>query len=459
MAGQETLQLRTEAQKSAVADEVSALTAMVRPILEATLYALSQELVAEVGGHSKVSLKVLSRLYKPGDGDCGICFEWAVHDALNRREPSVLERLTDAMRKHCKVPGSDPASILFGAEKTGALKLIDTAERILTDDSRLLTGTQTQPPKLKRYLRLLAAALRRPEVRTGLPHSISGLWKADLFLGNKDSDRWIGTSVKINRAHLEGARGLRVGIVPATEGKSDKTYFDSQKNLVVCPLPYDGSFMQTFYEAWQIVQQFIDATARVPGEAALPRPPHRQVARFLAERRDFTVVDVVDALRPLSQPGLLTPVTSAVDVVSIDTATRRVGTVVAPLALLDGVPYEAPPPTAVERLRVGDKIRSMQHSDWLTLAPYNSSPPIRIGPVESAGRVVVESSDGDLTNLFVLSCMFGNVDKMVGGVLDAGMMANDAFGDVFFAEAGRIVTVRVENKGASEKRVRIAQGL
>lgn len=437
-----------------MADEVSALTAIVRPILEATLYALKLDLVEEVGGHAKVSLKMLARLYKPGDGDCGICFEWAVHDAVNRREPNVLERLTDAMRNHCKVPGSDPASILFGAEKTGAVKLIDTAEQILTDDSRLLTGTKTQPPKLKRYLRTLAAALRRPDVRTGLPYSISGLWKADLFLGNKDSDRWIGTSVKINRAHLEGARGLRVGIVPAAQGKSDKIHFDVQRNLVVCPLPYDGSFIETFYEAWQIVQQFIAANGEVPKEVFLPRPPDRQVARFLAERRDFPVLDVVAALGPLSQPGLLRAAPTLVGVVSDETTARRVGTVVAPQALLDGVPYKARLPTPLEAPRKGATGADMEHSDWYTLAPQSSSPPIGLGPVTFAGRIAIESFDGDRMSLFVSSCKFGNVDKIVGGIVDVNLMADDAF----FAEAGTVVTVRVENMGPTEKRVRVTQG-
>src|SRR5262245_55860331 len=117
----ETLELRVESQSASVADEVAALTAVVRPILEATLYALKADVVAQVGGHANVKLSLLARLYRPGDGDCGICFEWAVHDAMNRSNPEVLSRVSDAMKRFCKVPGLRPASILFGAEKTGAL--------------------------------------------------------------------------------------------------------------------------------------------------------------------------------------------------------------------------------------------------------------------------------------------------------------------------------------------------
>jgi hypothetical protein len=86
------LEVRVERQRSAVADEVSALTAVVRPILEATLYAVKGEIIEQAGGHEKITLAMLARVYKPGDGDCGLCFEWAVHDAMNRHDPIVEER-------------------------------------------------------------------------------------------------------------------------------------------------------------------------------------------------------------------------------------------------------------------------------------------------------------------------------------------------------------------------------
>ncbi|MGH8704837.1 MAG: hypothetical protein ACREUO_05370, partial [Burkholderiales bacterium] len=182
---------------------------------------------------------MLPRLYRPGDRDCGICFEYAVHDALNRGEPAVLERIHDAVTDYCNVLGQDPGSILFGLEKTGALNLIDTAKERLTDDSRLLAGNRGQPAKLKRHIDSIAAAFRKKEARDALPWSISGLWKADLFVGYTDTDRWVATTVKINPSQLEGARGLRIGIVPARGGREDLIRRDDAKNLVICPLPHD----------------------------------------------------------------------------------------------------------------------------------------------------------------------------------------------------------------------------
>jgi hypothetical protein len=88
------MEIRTQIQQSRVEDEFSAIVAVVRPILEGLLYALKQDVVAEVNGHQNVKLKMLPRLYRPGDRDCGICFEYAVHDALRRGEGRVTERVT-----------------------------------------------------------------------------------------------------------------------------------------------------------------------------------------------------------------------------------------------------------------------------------------------------------------------------------------------------------------------------
>ena len=308
------------------------MIAIVRPILEGVLFATKGEVVAQVGGHRNVSLAMLARLYRPGDGDCGICFEYAVHDAINRREPSVLERIEESMQRYCRVPGCEPASILFGAEKTGAANLIDTAHGLLTSESRLLTGAQAQPIKLKRYINMLAAAFRRPTTRVHLPMSISGLWKADLFLGNRDTDRWVGTTVKINPSHLEPARGLRIGIVPSDTGRSDAVRFDQQRNIVVCPLPYDGAFIELFYSAWAIVRGFIEADAHLPGAPALPRTPHRYIARMLEDRRDYGVLDVIAGLGPLAQPELLVPQQRQGDVIATTGEPNRVDTIIAPVS-------------------------------------------------------------------------------------------------------------------------------
>lgn len=259
-----------------------------------------------------------------------------MHEAISRQDARVLERIADAA-KLCKAIGqAPPRSLLFGLEKTGTQQLIDTADDVLTDESRLLYGTRGQPAKLKRHLGDLAGAFRNRQTRLALPSSIRGLWKADLFVGYTDTERWVATTVKINPSQLEGAAGLRIGIVPTKQGASDKVRKDENKNLVICPLHHDEDFMQTFYEGWRIVQAFIDADANLPKEVSLPRPAHREVARILVERRDYPVVDVVEAIKTFSQPGLL--VTDAKQV-GTKTLSGQANTnlVIAPLSLEKGL--------------------------------------------------------------------------------------------------------------------------
>ncbi|NOT42861.1 MAG: hypothetical protein HOP13_20470 [Alphaproteobacteria bacterium] len=299
------MQIQEEQQLGPVEDEVLALTAVVRPILTGTLYALKQDVVREAGGYEQVKLKMLPRLYRAGDGDCGICFEYAVHDAIVSGDARVLERINDATAL-CNVPGGTPRSILFGLEKTGSQQLVDTARELLTEESRLLSGAKGLPAKLKKHLALIAGAFRNRKTRPALPHSINGLWRTDLFVGYHDSDRWVATTVKVNPTQLVGAAGLRIGIIPTKQGRSDAVRKDDAKNLVICPLHHDEDFMQTFYECWRIVQAFIAADAQVPAEVLLPRPAHREVARILHERREFPIVDVVKAIEAFGQPDLLT---------------------------------------------------------------------------------------------------------------------------------------------------------
>ena len=53
------------------------------------------------------------------------------------------------------------------------------------------------------------------------------------------------------------------------------------------------------------MQAFIEADARIPAEVSLPSPAHREVARILAERRNFPVTEVVGAIAVFGQPELL----------------------------------------------------------------------------------------------------------------------------------------------------------
>ncbi|WP_315768320.1 MULTISPECIES: hypothetical protein [unclassified Bradyrhizobium] len=319
--------IQQEQQLNEVAGEVQALLAVIGPILRGVLYALKREVAIEAGDYENLKLLMLGRLRRQGDGDCGICFEYAVHEALNTGDAHVVERVTDAL-KLCKVTG-DAKSLLFGIEKSGRQQLIDTVHQEFTDDSRVLSGLKGQPPKIKRHLSELARAFRRRT--TTLPTSISGLWKADLFLGVPEAERWVGTTVKINANALVGAKGLRVGIVPSLSGRSDRVIKDESKNLIICPLHHDGLFMEIFYDAWNIVLAFFSADSRVPKEVVLPNPAHREVARQLEQRREFPVLDVIEALKVFAQPELLVTAPKKAGLQTLASGDDLANMVVAPL--------------------------------------------------------------------------------------------------------------------------------
>jgi hypothetical protein len=327
------MEIREERQAAPVADVVAALIAVTRPAIAGVLASIGLEYLETYDGdRSSVPLKMLGRLRKRGDGDCGIAFEYAIHDAVKNGNPAVSERVAAAL-KECRIIRGDPASILFAIEKQGSKQLIGTELDVITDDSRILSGERGQPAKLKRHLNQLAAAFRRPNTRPNLPQSIRGLWKADLFLGSVVPDHWVGTSVKINPTRLEAAPGLRIAIVPTQSGRSDAIRRDHAKNLVICPVPHDASFMQVFYEGWRVVQALCESDFKMPAEVDLPSPADREVARVYVERREFRVVDVLAATEKFAQPHLLEPRTETVSAESMDAPVApATATVVSPFA-------------------------------------------------------------------------------------------------------------------------------
>jgi hypothetical protein len=277
----------------------------------------------------------LGRVRKSSDGDLGVAFEYAVHDAILNKASAVTDRIAEAL-KLCNISRGDPSSILFAMEKKGSKQLVQTKRELITPDSRVLSGTRGQPVKLERYMNQLAAAFHRPNTRPALPRSIQGLWKADLFLGSTVPDHWVGTSIKINTRQMEGAAGLRIGIVPSSSGRSDVIKRDEQKNLIICPLPHDYSFMQTFYEAMRIVQVLVARDFHMPSDAELPNPLHREVARVYVERRDYKVQEVLEAIGIFAQPGLLDTSTEQLSSVNFETSTSSsTSTMLGPIPLLD----------------------------------------------------------------------------------------------------------------------------
>ncbi len=296
------MKLQTEIQRAPISDAARARLALALPVLKGVLLALQRERVERLGGYEKITLADLAREYREGSGDCGICFEYAVHDSLQAKDANVYALLSNVLNDFCGIK-TGAESILFGAEKSGGLILIDTSAELLDNDSRILSGKIGQPAKLKKQWNTIKRALRDVKARDRLPSSIRGLWKADLFLGSSSEGRWVGSTLKLNKRDFEGAAGLRLGIYPEMRAGEGPTR-DESNNLVLCPLPYDASFMELFYSAFFTVKQFLIADARVPKPVSLPNAADRFVAQQLEERRAFAVIDIIEAMYPMGQTDL-----------------------------------------------------------------------------------------------------------------------------------------------------------
>ena len=80
--------------------------------------------------------------------------------------------------------------------------------------------------------------------------------------------------------------------------------------------------MVAVLEAWE---------ASATKEAILPRPVDREVCKILAERREFPVIDVLEALVTFGQPELLETEDKQVDLFSLQ-GEAETATVVAPIS-------------------------------------------------------------------------------------------------------------------------------
>jgi hypothetical protein len=330
------MEIREDRQKNPVADEVSALVAVAGPVIAGVLRSISIEVMSVFGDRDKVPLKMLGRLRKEGNGDCGLAFEYAVHHAVISREPIVAERVADALAK-IGIAGNNPASILFAIEKSGAQELISTEPGLVMGNSPVLLGEGGSPVSLRAHLAAIGAAFRLPGTLLNLAQSIRGLWKTELFLGSADHDRWAGATVNVSLPGPAATREPRIAVIPSMAGHSDAVRLDEQRNLVLCPVPHDGSFVRIFHEGWRIVQGLCARNFEMPGKADIPNPAHREVARIFVERREFPIPDVIDAIRKFAQPELLTSSVEIVSNVPFETlAAPATSTIITPIARTSG---------------------------------------------------------------------------------------------------------------------------
>lgn len=205
----------------------------------------------------------------------------------------------------------------------------------------MLLGEGGRPVSLRDRLSEIGATFRLPSALLNLAQSIRGFWKTELFLGSADFDRWVGASVSINRWEVPAATAPRIAIIPSMAGHSDAVRLDEQKNIIICPVPHDGSFIQIFHEGWKIVQALCARNFEMPENSDFSNPLYREVARIFAERREFPIAEVVEATRKFAQPELLTTRPEIVPSVPFRTTVAAVtSTIITPIARTSITPPE-----------------------------------------------------------------------------------------------------------------------
>ncbi len=276
------------------------LVSVVGPILLARYHSIPAE---PRGAREDLPLRMLgrrsSRAAHPGPA-----FVYAVHDAVMRWDPDMLDHVREALRV-AGISGRDVTSILLAINEREGRRLAWGEMGRLPANARLLSGRPGPPVKLKKHLEHIEAALASRSqlatrrARAELPPSISGVAEADVLLGSESSGQLLAAQILYRRPRRAPAPGIAMAIFPASSnGRGARIERDESKGITVCPLPHDEGFTVAFRNAWQIAQDLLDSDFRIPkGPAYRASAVLREVAEIYSVRRDFLVTEVIDCAR------------------------------------------------------------------------------------------------------------------------------------------------------------------
>jgi len=297
------MEISVQRQIIPIEENIRARYSLIIPIIRGMLYSTKLDIVNNCGGIDGITFDTFTRIYIEHPGDYGICFEYAVHEAIRNKDPVLQPYISSIINDYCKIK-DEAQSILFAIEKTGNAYIVESNKGLINKDSRILVGSAGKPPLLERHLENIKKAFHNPKYVEKLPDCIKGIWKADLFLGGQTTNQWVATTLKTRKEAFEAAPGLRIGMYPEAD-KKKKVVIDSAKNLIMCPLPYNGDFMQLFGASFAIVKQIIAAHCNQPSRVALYYEDDQAVAKYLVDRKEFTVKAILESLEAIKQVGLL----------------------------------------------------------------------------------------------------------------------------------------------------------
>ncbi|WP_324026866.1 hypothetical protein [Aeromonas caviae] len=137
-----------------------ALYAVCRSVLRALIDSISDEDLRDINTPlDQVRMRQLAKIARleRDKGMRGDGFEWAVHEAILGKEPSVINPVSHAMRRASKyVKDSEPTSLLFGQERAKYLGFLDAVVDEAGTDSYLLPQGSGKPFRFGPWVQIAA---------------------------------------------------------------------------------------------------------------------------------------------------------------------------------------------------------------------------------------------------------------------------------------------------------------
>lgn len=312
MAGQQQAGAKiTFIEQSAPVDEYGrALYAVCRSILRAHIDSISNEDLTDLNTPlDRVRMRQLAKIARieRDKGIRGDGFEWAVHEAVLGKEPSVIDPLAAALRRASKyVKDAEPSSMLFGQERAKYLGFMDAIVDEAGTDAFLLPQGSGKPFRFGPWV---AVAAQGHAAEAQLNERIKKIWKTDLFLSAEGDPRYFAATVKSNYAHLEGGQGLRIGIVPESTHKTNASgvRYSMQHGLWVVSLADPNGFMGLFNDAYVAVSRAICTLGKHvhPPYYTKPSAKAQRIQEQIEKYPDAKALEIEDALNDAAQQDLV----------------------------------------------------------------------------------------------------------------------------------------------------------
>ncbi|MBR8209757.1 hypothetical protein KDW61_13905 [Burkholderia cenocepacia] len=297
-------------QSAPITEYGRALYAVCRSILRAHIDSLTSEDLTDLNTPlSEVRMRQLAKVARieRDKGIRGDGFEWAVHEAILGKEPTVTHPIAEAMHRASKhVKDAEPRSMLFGQERAKYLGFTEAVVDEAGTDAFLLPHGNGRPFKFGPWV---SVAARGHTAEAELSERIKKIWKSDLFISAEDDIRYFAATVKSNFAQLEGGKGLRIGIVPESKHSKNRSgvRFSQEHGLWVVTLADPHGFMGLFNDAFHTVARAICTLGKQiqPPYFIKPTPMGQRIQDQIEKYPDAKAVEIEDALNDAAQQDLV----------------------------------------------------------------------------------------------------------------------------------------------------------